>query len=314
MAFAPGTRLGPYEVSVQIGAGGMGEVYRATDTTLKRQVAIKVLPEAVAGDAERLARFQREAEVLASLNHPSIAAIYGLERADGRSALVMALVGLKRAIGQQPRHAGCLAMLAIVYADGYLLGYGTEENRAEQAVAYGRRAVAAEPSDHFTHYGLAFAHMSRKDVAAFHSAAERALALNPLDGGAMAGIAMFTAFLGEWQRGCELMQRAMTLNPRHPGWYWFPFVTDAYRRKEYSRALDYALRLNLPGFFHTHIWFAAVHGQLGNRTEAAQALRELDALYPDFGSHARHELDKWLAESALVEHWLEGLRKARLGC
>jgi adenylate cyclase len=205
-------------------------------------------------------------------------------------------------------------MLAIVYADGYLLGYGTEENRAEQAVAYGRRAVAAEPSDHFTHYGLAFAHMSRKDVAAFHSAAERALALNPLDGGAMAGIAMFTAFLGEWQRGCELMQRAMTLNPRHPGWYWFPFVTDAYRRKEYSRALDYALRLNLPGFFHTHIWFAAVHGQLGNRTEAAQALRELDALYPDFGSHARHELDKWLAESALVEHWLEGLRKARLGC
>jgi len=154
--------------------------------------------------------------------------------------------------------------------------------------------------------------MSRKDAPAFHRAAERALALNPLDGGAMAGIAMFTAFLGEWQRGCELMQRAMTLNPRHPGWYWFPFIADAYRRKEYSQALDYALRLNLPGFFHTHIWFAAVYGQLGNRDEAARALRDLDALYPDFGSHARRELDKWLAEGALVEHWLEGLRKAGL--
>src|SRR5688572_7644246 len=70
----------------------MGEVYRATDTNLKRQVAIKVLPASVAGDAEQLARFQREAEVLAALNHPNIAAIYGLERAGGVSALVMELV------------------------------------------------------------------------------------------------------------------------------------------------------------------------------------------------------------------------------
>jgi serine/threonine protein kinase len=75
MPLAPGTRLGPYEVAAQIGVGGMGEVYRATDTKLKRQVAIKVLPESVAGDQDRLARFQREAEVLASLNHPHIAAI-----------------------------------------------------------------------------------------------------------------------------------------------------------------------------------------------------------------------------------------------
>src|SRR5512145_1709549 len=92
MALSPGKRLGPYEISGVIGMGGMGEVYRATDTNLKRQVAIKVLPDAVATDSERLARFQREAEVLASLNHPNIAAIHGLERADGQTALVMELV------------------------------------------------------------------------------------------------------------------------------------------------------------------------------------------------------------------------------
>jgi len=92
MALAPGTRLGPYEITAQIGVGGMGEVYRATDTNLKRQVAIKVLPEAVATDPDRLARFQREAEVLAALNHPNIAHIHGLERADGVTALVMELV------------------------------------------------------------------------------------------------------------------------------------------------------------------------------------------------------------------------------
>ena len=92
MALLPGTRLGPYEVIAQIGAGGMGEVYRATDTSLRRSVAIKVLPDSVVGDTERLARFQREAEVLAAFNHPNIAAIYGLERSTATTALVMELV------------------------------------------------------------------------------------------------------------------------------------------------------------------------------------------------------------------------------
>ena len=92
MALQPGTRLGPYEIVSALGAGGMGEVYEARDTKLKRQVAIKVLPESVAADAERLARFQREAEVLASLNHPNIAAIHGLEESGGTTALVMELV------------------------------------------------------------------------------------------------------------------------------------------------------------------------------------------------------------------------------
>jgi Tol biopolymer transport system component len=92
MALAPGTRLGPYQVTTQLGVGGMGEVYRATDTKLKREVAVKVLPSAVAADADRLARFQREAEVLAALNHPNIAAIYGLEDSGPTKALVMELV------------------------------------------------------------------------------------------------------------------------------------------------------------------------------------------------------------------------------
>jgi serine/threonine protein kinase len=79
MSLPEGTRLGSYHVFSLLGEGGMGQVYRATDLKLKRTVALKVLPEAVAGDADRLARFQREAEILAALNHPNIAAIYGLE-------------------------------------------------------------------------------------------------------------------------------------------------------------------------------------------------------------------------------------------
>ena len=82
-SLAPGTRLGPYEALAPLGAGGMGEVYRATDTKLGRDVAIKILPEVFAQDADRLARFEREAKTLASLNHPNIAAIFGIEESGG---------------------------------------------------------------------------------------------------------------------------------------------------------------------------------------------------------------------------------------
>ena len=92
MALTPGTTLGPYHVTAKIGEGGMGEVYRARDTKLDRDVALKVLPQAFTDDPDRLARFEREAKVLASLNHPNIGHIYGLEEADGQKALVLELV------------------------------------------------------------------------------------------------------------------------------------------------------------------------------------------------------------------------------
>src|SRR5712671_2146245 len=89
MPLSSGDKLAPYEILAPIGAGGMGEVYRAKDTKLDREVAIKVLPAALARDPERLARFEREARVVASLNHPTIAQLYGIEEAESGRALVM---------------------------------------------------------------------------------------------------------------------------------------------------------------------------------------------------------------------------------
>ena len=92
MALTAGARLGPYEITAKIGAGGMGEVYRAHDTKLGRDVAIKTLSNHFTSDPDRLARFEREARVLVSLNHPHIGEIYGLEHADGVRALVLELI------------------------------------------------------------------------------------------------------------------------------------------------------------------------------------------------------------------------------
>jgi serine/threonine protein kinase len=86
MPLAPGTRIGAYEIGSALGAGGMGEVYRARDTKLGREVAIKVLPEAVEQDPERIARFEREAKALAALNHPHIATLFGMEQSGAWSS------------------------------------------------------------------------------------------------------------------------------------------------------------------------------------------------------------------------------------
>ncbi|MFI5178911.1 MAG: protein kinase, partial [Vicinamibacterales bacterium] len=102
MALTPGTRLGPYDILGKLGEGGMGEVYRAHDTKLGRDVAIKVLPEAFASDGDRLARFRREAQVLASLSHPNIGHIYGVEDSGATHALVLELI-------EGPTLADCIA-------------------------------------------------------------------------------------------------------------------------------------------------------------------------------------------------------------
>src|SRR6266852_6247082 len=102
MRLSVGSRLGHYEILAPIGAGGMGEVYRSKDTKLDREVAIKILPEAVARDPARLVRFEREAKALAALNHPNIAQIHGVEESDHGRALVMELVPGKTLSGPLP--------------------------------------------------------------------------------------------------------------------------------------------------------------------------------------------------------------------
>ena len=136
MALEIGSRLGLYEVTALIGEGGMGQVYQATDTKLNRQVALKILPEAFATDPDRLARFQREAQILASLNHPNIGGIYGLlEKAEGQKALVLELVEgptLADRIKQGPIPVDEALPIAKQIAEARCVGFSAEHSYPER--------------------------------------------------------------------------------------------------------------------------------------------------------------------------------------
>ncbi|MGH9314929.1 MAG: serine/threonine-protein kinase, partial [Vicinamibacterales bacterium] len=139
MPLSDGTRLGSYEILAALGAGGMGEVYRAIDTRLGRDVALKVLPELFAGDPERMARFAREAKVLASLNHPHIAAIYGLEDAGGVRALVLELV-------EGPTLAEVIAIGGVAPSRSLPGVSGPSASEGWQAAGVGPRGILIEDS------------------------------------------------------------------------------------------------------------------------------------------------------------------------
>ena len=141
MSLTPGTWVGQYEVKSQIGGGGMGEVYRAHDTKLNRDVALKVLPAEVANDPDRLARFRREAQVLASLNHPHIAAIYGVEESEGVQALVLELV-------EGPTLAECIAHGSLALVGRPEWGAWTRGLVVDEALPVARQIAEALEAAH----------------------------------------------------------------------------------------------------------------------------------------------------------------------
>jgi TolB-like protein len=219
--------------------------------------------------------------------------------------------GLERAVEQAPHNADCWAMLSMVYGEEYRYGFNAEPDPLGRSVQAARRAADAATSSHFAWLALAQALFYRREIDAFRNAAERALALNPMDGYTLARMGLSMAFLGEWEHGCELAERATQLNPNHPGWYWAASFNNAYRKGDYRGALSITLKMNMPRFFFHHLNLAAVYGQLGEREAAGKALQELLVLKPDFALEARAEMGKFV-NSELVEHLIDGLRKAGL--
>jgi hypothetical protein len=134
-----------------------------------------------------------------------------------------------------------------------------------------------------------------------------------MDGFTLAYLGFLTAYAGDWERGGVLSSTARSLNPHHPGWYWFVPCFDAYRKGNYELALDFARKVNMPGFWRTNLAVAAACGQLDQREAAGSALSALLAQRPDIGDAPHDGLTIWWKPD-MVEHLVSGLRKAGLKC
>jgi TolB-like protein len=224
---------------------------------------------------------------------------------------LLARTALERAIKQPPDRGDCWAILAMLYREEYTHGFNLQPDPLGRSLAAARRALDVAPSNHLAHMALASTLFFRKEFGAFRTSAERAITLNPMDGLTAGYVGMQLAYSGAWERGCALSEKATQLNPNHPGWYWFPLCLNAYRQRDYHRALEIVLRVNMPGFWRTQFGLAAVYGQLGELGPARIAVEELLKIKPNFATVGRTELNKWW-NADLIEHLIEGLRKAGL--
>jgi len=219
---------------------------------------------------------------------------------------------LERAVEAAPSHADGWAMLSFIYAEEHKHGFNPLPDSLGRALEAARRAVAAAPANQLAYHVLAQAHFFRGEFAAFRNAADRAVALNPMDGCTIAFMGILMGYAGDWEHGCALAERAMQLNPHHPGWYRFASFWKAYRTGDHRAALEVALKFNMPSYFYTHMALAMAYGSLGDREGASRALQELLAQKPDFARTVRKELGKWVVDPALLEQALDGLREAGL--
>jgi tetratricopeptide (TPR) repeat protein len=200
-------------------------------------------------------------------------------------------------------------MLSMIYRGEFAQGFNAGPNPLDRALAAAQRGVELAPTNALCYYALATVHYFRKETLAFRTTAQRSLALNPMDGSAIAYLGMLTATTGEWDRGCAMVESAMKLNPYYPGWFQIAIWANAYRQGKYEEALEALARMTLHGYFHAQAARAATLGKLGRKEEAQKALQELLALRPDFAAVARQEYAKWY-EAEHIEQLIDGLRKA----
>jgi adenylate cyclase len=220
---------------------------------------------------------------------------------------------LERAAKSDNRSSDFWACLAQVLVDEYSFDFpGHDPNSLDRALTAARRAVELDRANQFAMVALAQTHFFRQDLAAFRPAAERAMALNPLNTDALGILGLQIVHTGEFERGTAIVRRAMELNPNHAGWMHFAPLWDHFHKGEYEEALACANRVDVPGLFWPFLVMASACGHLGRRTEAEAAVRDLLALDPEFAAHVRYNVGTWHFASGLMEPILEGLRKAGL--
>ncbi len=223
-------------------------------------------------------------------------------------------IALERAVGIRPTYADAWACLGHVYLEEYISAYNTLPNSIDRALVAARKAVDLDPTSSLVWYTLAMTQYFRRDIGAFRAARDRAIELNPRDTQTLAMLGILTGYSGDWQLGVELTERAMELNPNHPGWYHFSTFFNEYRQHNYEAALEIAMRINMPEYWGDGLARTLANAQIGNDKAARAAAADILAVWPDFETaYPGMGLEGWVFEQPdLIAHVIEGLEKAGL--
>jgi TolB-like protein len=313
-------RIAAQLVDATSGAGLWAETY---DRSFTPEAALDVLDDVVPrivatiGDAQGIlahsmteALRNRDPESLTP--YEALLRSFGFHQRVSEDEHLAGITALESAVNKASGHADCWAMLSWLYRAEYTHGYHPRPDSMDRSLAAARRAVNLAPSSQLAHAALASAHFFRGDLGEFRAVAERALALNQMQGYTTAFLGLHFAYSGDWERGCSLAERATQLNPNHPGWYWLPLVINAYRQHDGERALQHALKVNMPGLWTAQVALTVVNSQLGKMDQARCALRALLAARPGFAARTKEDLGIWW-QPEVVEQMLRDLPKAGLG-
>jgi hypothetical protein len=215
---------------------------------------------------------------------------------------------LERAVQQAPSYAEAWAVLAQVYVDEFSQEFNPRPNPLERARTTAYKALELDAASQGAHLALAMIAYFRRDISAFRAAADRTMALNPLDTAAMAMLGTLTAYAGEWDKGMAICARARALNTQHPGIYWMSTIVDHFRRRDYAGALEILNRVNMPAYPQSYVIRATLYAQLGRIEEGRALLREAEAKLPGISTAESGTRRSWLGEE-LDAQVLEGLNK-----
>jgi len=242
--------------------------------------------------------------------YKAILKFYDVIRAPTPVSLAEGIADLERVIERHPKHDLAIALLSDLNGGPYWLGFVDDTSGLERAEILARRALALNPNLQESHFAMAEVHYLRHRQEACLFELERTLELNPNNARVLANSALFLTGLGQGERGLAIIQKAMRLNPHHPGWYHFiPFSYHFYQG-DYESALFAANGFNTPEFFWDPLIRTAVLGQLDRQAEAKKAAGELMAIVPDFGPRSRSLIQRMVFLQEHTEMLLEGLHKA----
>jgi adenylate cyclase len=244
------------------------------------------------------------------LAYDAVLRFYHYETVLTPKAFQTALSALERAVELDPEYGLAWSMLGHLHADNYALGFCEIEAPLEKALMFAKKGVMLAPENQFAQDALSLVYFHRGDKEQFLKHVHKTISLNP-NAPYIVGVAGWhLALYGEWECGLYLLNKGIKLNPLHPTWFNLVPYMDYYRRGDYKNALAEAMNFNFPTLYLDPMMRAAALGQMGKKSEARRALRELIRLVPDFIEQGRHLLSRYVKADSLIDQIFEGLLKA----